>query len=162
MAWRATPNSQQYVHALNAVPVEFHKVRPVMAAWSDLLMHLNSDSQINPDAWLRTRMTRFISLLKAMGTALHYEFRDAEIQDHAYLPQWQIAQMNEQELVRKGLLDLVSGKTSLPMKVTEFPADEEMARRTADLQRLLIEWLEGDRTPVVTAQPAAQPAPPTP
>jgi hypothetical protein len=70
--------------------------------------------------------------------------------------------MNEQELVRKGLLDLVSGKTSLPMKVTEFPADEEMARRTADLQRLLIEWLEGDRTPVVTAQPAAQPAPPTP
>ena len=150
MANRVTSNSPQYVNALNAVPLEFHKVKPVMTAWSDLLMHLNSDSTVNSDAWLKTRVKRFITLLKTMGEFLRYDFRDAELEDHAYFPKWQDLMMKDQELVRKGLVDLLAGKASLPMNVTGFPVDPEMSKRTGELQQLLMEWLKGERTPSVT------------
>jgi hypothetical protein len=151
MATRATPNSPEHVNALNAVPLEFHKVAGVTGAWSDLLMHLNTDSAGNHDQWRQTHIARFLALLKAMGAHLKYEFRDAEFQDHAYFPHWQGALMNEQELLRKGLVNLVTGKSALPMNVTGFPADPEMAKRTAALQSLLIEWLEGKRAPQMTS-----------
>lgn len=151
MAARSLPNSPQYVNALNAVPVEFHKVQSVMTAWTDMLMHLNTDAKINTDAWLQTRLKRFIGLLQAMSNHLRYGFREVELQDHAYFPEWQLTMMNDQELVRKGLVDLMTGKASLPMTVKDFPADHDMAARTAALQILLIEWLEGKRTPTVTA-----------
>ena len=147
MASRTTPNSPQYVNALNAVPLEFHENQHVMSAWNDLLIHLNSDASAQPDAWAQIRVNRFIALLKAMGESLHYNFREAQLQDHAYFPKWQLALMNDQEVVRKGLTDLLTGKTSLPMNVTGFPIDQDMAKRTANLQGLLLEWLEGTRVP---------------
>ncbi|MCC8396370.1 hypothetical protein LJ656_27645 [Paraburkholderia sp. MMS20-SJTR3] len=160
MGTRATPNSPDHVNALNAVPLEFHKVESVTGAWSDLLMHLNTDSKAHPDQWQRMRIDRFLSLLKAMGAHLKYKFREAELQDHAYFPEWQGMLMAEQDLLRKGLLDLLTGKTSLPMTVTGFPADPEMAKRTAALQGLLIEWLEGKRAPHLGAAPEASAPPP--
>ena len=156
MANRVTSNSPQYVNALNAVPLEFHKVKPVMSAWSDLLMHLNSDSTINSDAWLKTRVKRFLTLLKTMGEFLRYDFRDAELEDHAYFPKWQDLMMKDQELVRKGLVDLLGGKASLPMNVTGFPVDAEMSKRTGELQQLLVEWLQGKRAPSVTTSTEPQ------
>lgn len=151
MGSRAMPNSPQHVNALNAVPLEFHHVPSVVGPWSDLLMHLNTDSKVNPEHWQQTHINRFLSLLKAMAAHLKYQFRDAELQDHAYFPEWQVILMNEQEAMRKGLLALATGKDSLHMNVTGFPADPEMAKRTAELQTLLIEWLEGKRTPNVTS-----------
>lgn len=150
MASRMTLNSPQHVNALNAVPLEFHGNANVVDAWRDLLMHLNTP-HTNMDAWAQQRIKLFVELLKQMGKSLHYGFRDAEIQDHVYYPQWQAALMNDQELLRKALVDLMTGKASLPMNVTGFPADADMAKRTAELQSLLIEWLEGKRTPHVTA-----------
>lgn len=150
MASRMTLNSPQHVNALNAVPLEFHGNAKVVNAWRDLLMHLNTP-HTNLDAWAQQRLKLFVELLKQMGKSLHYGFRDAEIQDHVYYPQWQAALMNDQEMLRKALVDLMTGKASLPMNVTGFPADPDLAKRTAELQNLLIDWLEGKRTPHVTA-----------
>ncbi|MEX3639660.1 DUF6680 family protein [Paraburkholderia sp. BR14320] len=150
MASRMTLNSPQHVNALNAVPLEFHGNAKVVDAWRDLLMHLNTP-HTNLDAWAQQRIKLFVELLKQMGRSLHYGFRDVEIQDHVYYPQWQAALMNDQEMLRKALVDLITGKASLPMNVTGFPADADLAKRTAELQSLLIEWLEGKRTPQVTA-----------
>ncbi|KGS21594.1 hypothetical protein X941_5544 [Burkholderia pseudomallei MSHR5569] len=91
-----------------------------------------------------------------MGKSLHYGFRDAEIQDQVYYPQWQASLMNDQELLRKSLVDLMTGKASLPMNVTGFPADPDLTKRTTELQALLIEWLEGKRTPHVTASTVSE------
>jgi hypothetical protein len=152
MASRVTANSPQHVNALNAIPLEFHKVESVLLAWSDLLLHLNTDGRANFDEWNRTRITRFTALLLAMGKHLHYKFREAEIQDRAYFPEWQVALQNDQDLLRKALIGLASGTGSLNMKVTEFPGDPDVIRRTNELQALLIEWLEGKRTPTVMAK----------
>ncbi|WP_186059704.1 DUF6680 family protein [Burkholderia gladioli] len=154
MMSRMTPNSPPHVNALNAVPLEFHDNTAVMDRWRDFLMHLNVRAEGEQlEAWGQRRVTLFVELLKAMGEGLRYEFRDAELQAHAYLPNWQVEMLNEQELVRKGLVDLIAGKASLPMKVTEFPTDPEFAKRTAEVQNLLIEWLEGKRSPPMAMQP---------
>lgn len=150
MASRMALNSPQHVNALNAVPLEFHGNAKVVDAWRDLLMHLNTP-HTNLEAWGQQRIKLFVALLKQMGESLHYGFRDAEIQDHVYYPQWQAALMNDQELLRKAMVDLATGKASLPMNVTDFPANPDLAKRTAELQTLLIEWLEGRRIPHVTA-----------
>jgi hypothetical protein len=157
MASRANPNSPQYVNALNAVPLEFHKVRPVMDAWTDLLLHLNSNGDANPEAWARTRVDRFVNLLKALGVALRYDFRDAELTDHAYFPTWQLNLSNDQEILRKGLVDLMKGDKSLPMKVTEIALNPDALKNQLMLQGLLIEWLEGKRTPNVSTEPGKAP-----
>lgn len=157
MANRLTSNSPQYVNALNAVPLEFHENKKVMDAWKDLLLHLNSNAKAKPEVWGQRRTTLANTLLKIMGDFLHYGFREAEIHDHAYFPEWQLMIMNDQELVRKGLVDLMTGKASLPMTVKEFPGDPELARSTTELQTLLIEWLEGKRTPAVTTTPTEAP-----
>ncbi|WP_309585624.1 DUF6680 family protein [Paraburkholderia phenoliruptrix] len=158
MASRAAQNSPQHVNALNAVPMEFHGVPKVIEAWRDLLMHLNTNTEVSPEAWGQQRRKLFLELLKQMGQTLHYGFREAELQSHIYFPQWQVALQNDQELMRKALVDLASGKVSLPMAVTHFPADPDLAKRTAELQTLLIDWLEGNRAPLMTpAQADASP-----
>ncbi|NPT62297.1 DUF6680 family protein [Paraburkholderia elongata] len=151
MASRMTLNSPQHVNALNAVPLEFHGNSKVVDAWRDLLMHLNTP-HANLEAWGQERIKLFVVLLKQMGESLRYGFRDAEIQGHVYYPQWQAALMSDQELLRKGLVDLIKGEGALPMKVTQFPADPEFAKRTAEVQTLLIEWLEGKRSPSMAIQ----------
>jgi hypothetical protein len=155
MATRLTPNSPEHVNALNAVPLEFHRNEQVVNAWRDMLMHLNVDQQANPQTWFERRTQLFIELLKRMGNALHYNFREAELQDHAYIPQWQVALMSEQQALRKGLVDLLSGTTSLSMNVKSFPADEELAKLVKQVQTMMVEWLEGKRTPtiVTSAEP---------
>jgi hypothetical protein len=157
MASRANPNSPQYVNVLNSVPLEFRKFRPVMDAWTDLLLHLNSNGDANPEAWGRTRTDRFVTLLKALGTALRYDFRDAELTDHAYFPTWQLNLSNDQEVLRKGLVDLMKGEKSLPMKVTGIAINPEVQQNQFALQGLLIEWLEGKRTPNVSTEPGKAP-----
>jgi hypothetical protein len=149
MAFRANPSSPQYVDALNAVPLEFHKVKLVMDAYADFLAHLNTTDNGNLATWNQTRQTRFIDLLKTMGKALRYSFRDAELLDHAYLPTWQLNLQTDQEIVRKGMVALMSGKEPLPMKVTGFPTDPDALKNQIMLQTLLIEWLEGKRSPLV-------------
>lgn len=148
MASRAMPNSPQYVNALNAVPLEFHGNTKIVDAWRDLLMHLNIPQE-HPEVWGQQRLRLFIEMLKQVAKALHYDFRDSELQDHVYFPQWQVALMNDQELLRKGLVDLMSGKASLSMKITDLPVDKEMQGKLEENQRMLKEWLEGRRTPGV-------------
>ena len=153
MMTRITQNSPPFVNALNAVPLEFHDNTAVMDCWRDLLMHLNTDAQAQPDVWAQRRISLLMELLKAMGKSLHYGFRDAELQAHAYLPNWQVSLMNDQELLRKGIIDLISGKATLPMSIDKSPTDPEMMKRTAEVQTLLIEWLEGKRSPPLAMQP---------
>jgi hypothetical protein len=56
------------------------------------------------------------------------------------------------ELLRKGLVDLIAGRAQLAMKVTKFPVDPEFAKRVGEVQKLLIEWLEGKRNPPMAIQ----------
>jgi hypothetical protein len=153
MASRANASSQQYVEALNAVPLDFHKTQPVMNAYRDFLSHLNTRDDDHMEAWNRTRQTRFLELLQAMGKSLRYTFRDAELQDHIYFPTWQVNLQNDQEIVRKGMVALMS-KASIPMEVTGFAVNPEIQKNQILLQGLLIEWLEGKRTPLMKTDQA--------
>lgn len=48
MATRATNLSTSHVEALNAVPIDFYKVKPVMDAWLEYYAHLSLDPSGNP------------------------------------------------------------------------------------------------------------------
>ncbi|WP_213778517.1 DUF6680 family protein [Caballeronia sp. dw_276] len=144
MATRVNINSPQYVDALNSVPLEFHKVEPVMTAYSDFIGHLNTRDDSPNNTWAQTRQNRFITLLQVMGKALRYDFREAELTDHAYFPTWQLNLQTDQEILRKGLVDLMKGEKSIPMQVTGFPGDPTIAESHKAIQALLLKVLTGD------------------
>jgi hypothetical protein len=156
MGSRATPNSPDHVNALNAVPLEFKGKRRVMDAYSDLLLHLNTDSKAHPDDWTRRHVTLFTALLLKMGNSLGYKFREAELQGHVYFPEWQVQLMKDQESVRQGMVALMSG-VPVNMKVTGFPVDEDALKAQKALNNLLIEWLEGKHTPKVSTESGKAP-----
>lgn len=69
-----------------------------------------------------------------MAVCVGYKFNREELQTGSYSPRAH-GELERQQLgVRKGMLDVLSGKQALSMNVTSFPADQELAERTVKAQ----------------------------
>lgn len=158
MATRAAMLSPGHVEALNAVPVEFYgtrgKLKAINEKWKEFLDHHAPDIPTN-DAWLQKRLGLFIDLLHLISQNLGYGFSRSQLARDIYNPQAHGELENEQTIIRKGIVKLLNGETVLPMAVKEFPAtaDYETLANQAALQKLLLEWLEGQRAVKVEQQP---------
>lgn len=151
MATRASVLSPEHVQALNAVPVEFYgtggKLKAINEKWKEFLDHHAPDLQAN-EAWLQKRTDLFVDLLHLISQSLGYGFSRSQLARDIWNPQAHGELENEQTIIRKGFVKLFNGELSLPMAVTEFPAtadDQSLANQEA-LQKLLLEWLEGQRS----------------
>lgn len=150
MATRASVLSPEHVQALNAVPVEFYgtrgKLKDINEKWKEFLDHHAPDLQAN-EAWFQKRTDLFVDLLYLISQSLGYGFSRSQLSRDIWSPQAHGELENEQTIIRKGFVKLFNGELSLPMAVTEFPAtadDQSLANQEA-LQKLLLEWLEGQR-----------------
>jgi hypothetical protein len=103
-----------HVNALNLVEIEFHKVSTVLAAYRDLMRHINTVTPLN-EQWLNTHRSYLTKLLSAMANHLGYTIEQLDVFEGGYYPTgW--GQVEEQQLaMRLGLLELLSGKRSLPV-----------------------------------------------
>jgi len=150
MATRASILSPQHVEALNAVPVEFYgtkgKLKSINDAWK-LLLDYHAPEITTNDAWWQKRQDLFLDLLHLISEFLGYGFSRAQLARDIYSPRAHGELENEQTIIRKGFVKLFNGEAALPMAVTEFPAtaDDETLASQAALQKLLTEWLEGNR-----------------
>jgi hypothetical protein len=153
MATRGAMLSPEHVAALNAVPIEFYgksdPLRDIGVAWKTLLDHLNNFT--GTDLWGQTRLDLFNVLLLKISTYLGYPFSALEIKREVYLPAGHITLQTDQDIIRKGLVQLFDGKTPLPMDVKGFPSDPQFVAKQAELQELLLSWLKGDRSVKVKA-----------
>lgn len=139
MATRASNLSVAHVEALNAVPIEFYGITNVVEAWKLYLDHMGNDT--TKSAWNDTRITLLVEMLHAMAVRLGYKLNKVEIKNEVYSPRKHGDIETDQDVIRRGLAQLLSGQIALPMDVKSFPTDpaaiaEQQAIRDA-LQKVL-------------------------
>ena len=128
MATRGTPISPRHVEALNMIDLEFSgkdpKEKEVLDAWKLYLNHLYDVPRDYQDPNYQTKLTvwtdkskdSLIDLLYAMSRALNFTFDKVQLKK-AYTPQAHVDIETEFSLIRKGILDVLYEKKSLPVRV---------------------------------------------
>ncbi|HYK35685.1 DUF6680 family protein [Alloacidobacterium sp.] len=131
MSLRATALSPTFVQALNQIDVEFNadneKEKAVRGAWRVLLDHyvdLAHAAEPNSPTLLEKSIQLKTNLLLVMGRCLNYDFDEVQIKKGSYYPTGLGDVETEQNLIRRGLLNVLSGRARIPVAVFEekFPA----------------------------------------
>ncbi len=128
MTTRATKLGTAHVEALNMIDVEFHGEgsddKVVRNAWKQYLDHLNRYS--DSEAWGAKADDLFVELLHNMGRGLGYDFDKVHIKNQSYWPQAHGNLEWEQQLYRRGVIELLHGKRSLPVHAVERQATQDI------------------------------------
>ncbi len=130
MSNRATILNPSYVQALNLIDIDFSSNskddKAVRTAWKVLLDHL-SNMPHDDKAAIQSANDRSVdlrvALMKALAQALGYEFDEVQIKKGSYLPTGHSDLENEQNLLRRRLLEVLNGNRRIPVGVFQetFP-----------------------------------------
>jgi len=143
MSTRAAGLFPVHVDALNRIDIEFQHDTKVTEAWKGYSDHLNSKA-LTGDAWEDKRKDVLTDLLHVMAKSLGYHFDKVHIKRAAYYPQGYGDAEQDNLMIRKGFVKVISGESALPMNVTSFPVDETFAKQQAELWNLMIRSYKGE------------------
>ncbi len=140
MATRGSVLSSTHVEALNRIDLEFSdnkKYKKVIDAWKEYFDNLSNRAKSEADLkiWAARNEELLANLLFEMGNSLGFSFDKVLIKRNIYNPQAYANIEMENDLIRKGVLQLLSGESSLP--VTSI-IDEESLAKQKELQDLLL------------------------
>jgi len=130
MATRGLVLAPDHVQALNLIDIEFYgdrKYRRVLAAWRLYLDHLATDEPVDDagwDRWNERRRDLLVDLIYEMGVSLKYNFDRVQLMRAFYSPKGHSQMEQEQNALRRGLVELLAGSRALPMDVRSFPEME--------------------------------------
>lgn len=126
MATRANRLSVEHVRALNLIDIEFNnrsglfndskKYRHVIDAWKNYSDHLFTKQQANTN-WMEKNDDLFIEVLYQMSIALGYEYDKVVIRRRGYVPQGHGDQENQEQIIREGMANVMSGHAAFPIYV---------------------------------------------
>lgn len=142
MASRGATLSAPHVEALNRIDLEFSgnkKYNKVIEAWKEYFDNLciKVDTDENLTIWgVRNEELR-ANLLYEMGQSLGYNFDKVLIKRNIYSPIGHERVERENELIRKGLLDVLNLETAIPMTVI---SDDQALSKQAELQTAMIKY----------------------
>lgn len=151
MATRAARLSPGHVEALNAIPVEFYgrgkKLKAIVDDWHTYLDTLENKGNLEGQVLAVERQSAFLNMLHKISTYLGYSFNRSELEKDVYYPTGHRVIEDDQDIIRRGFASVFKGEIAIPMAVKEFPAtaDDQTLANQAALQKLLTEWLEGQR-----------------
>ncbi|MDQ1353744.1 MAG: hypothetical protein QG657_4051 [Acidobacteriota bacterium] len=115
MSTRASRLSENHVHALNMIDLEFYgqskKSKAVIEAWKAYHYHLSNGTP--SEAWHIKEYELFMDLLFYLAEALGYHFGKTELKQTSYFPQGFKNKNDEMSRIHKGVLSIVEGKTPL-------------------------------------------------
>jgi len=146
MATRGSILSFDHVAALNRIDLEFpetKKFKPVLSAWKYYFDNLsnNAKKEANLQIWVNDNDKLLIELLFEMGKSLGYSFDKALIQRNIYSPVGHAKTENELQEIRFLLLELLKGKTPLPMNIVATDkSGEEEENNQVKLQKIMIDY----------------------
>ena len=124
MSTRSANLSFQHIQGLNMIDVEFDpKVRlerDVVSAWKFYLAHLQ-DTNYPKETWESRRVDLLIDLLHIMAKSLDYNFDKAHIKNASYYPRSYGDLEDDQYVIRKGTIELLQGKRSMPIHIIDKP-----------------------------------------
>jgi len=130
MSFRATALAPSFVQALNLIDVEFNgdngKEKAVRNAWKVLLDHytdLAKAKEPGSDTLTEKSTQLMANLLMAMGQCLGYDFDEVLVRKGSYYPTGLGDVEAEQHAIRRGVLNVLSGRGRIPVGVFEekFP-----------------------------------------
>lgn len=127
MATRRTNIAEEHVAAINLVEVEFHKVKPVIEAWSAYISHLNGRVGIDEPAelhkrWNERRSELLAILLSKIASHLGISKGEIEIMHGGYAPQGWADKEDRITKMQEYVLRLANGQAIVPTAVTVPPA----------------------------------------
>ena len=159
MATRGSRLSPNHIEALNMINIEFPakpKFKKVRSAWKAYFSHLSDPTPRDTNQYpvfFAKRSELFTDLLYEIGSALGYDSDKTEISKESYTPIYHEQVENELNIIRGKLVDLLSGKLSLPMSLKEFPSDDQMVANQAEYLKLATEFLRGKPIAVSIVSP---------
>lgn len=143
MSTRAQKLHRDHVQALNMIDIEFYgrkipliktkyqtgKEQAVTHAWKSYNNHLNKANEY-PDIniWISKSEDLFTELLYAIAQAMNYDFDKVQLQRDCYRPIAHGDLETTQANILKGLEQILSGKSSLPMNITNIPFNNTSIR----------------------------------
>lgn len=123
MATRAYVISWGHVEALNRIDLEFmkghKKEKAVVEAWKEYHDLLCND-KLSAEQWDAKRTELLVELLHKMAIVLDYDFDKTHIKNSSYAPRYHSDTEGQQAAIRKGIIDLLQGRVTLPMEVTNL------------------------------------------
>ena len=172
MATRAARLSQRHVEALNLIDLEYPgdkaKDKSVHEAWRSYLDALGTPNDPErQEIIFSKRNDAFTELMYQMAKRLDFPFDKVAIQRNVYSPIGHGKVEDDQELIRRGIVELLTGKRALstiswlmpgqvPLQVTEIPTlPPQGAVVEAPQPRQALEETRADEQ----ARPAQQPNP---
>jgi hypothetical protein len=152
MVTRGAVLSPLHVEALNSIDIEFNansdkdkNVRNAWKAYLDELAHYPKDGEDDDKKrWVEKINVLLIELLSVMSVAVGYDFDKTYIKRTAYTPVKYSDIELEQDFIRRSLVKLFLGDTSIPIKI--ITSTETAAISSEEkLRKLLIEHYEGNK-----------------
>lgn len=154
MATRANRLSPDHVQALNMIDLAFYGRRDfgkhsatkteiaVTDAWHEYLDHLGTKSE--DSTWVGRSDELFTNLLSAMAEDVSYSFDRVQLKKGAYSPVAHGEQEQQAQAIRQQLSEILSGKRSVKMEVTDFPFSQDAVDAQVKLQGKLADALNGE------------------
>jgi hypothetical protein len=121
MATRGTGLSPKHVEALNKIDIEFYDVNEVTQAWRIYRDHLTQAQQIKTEdeegwkIWVSKKEDLLTELLNKMAIYLKYKFDVVQIKRGHYYPQAFANIETEQQIIRRGLVEVFVNKRPFPI-----------------------------------------------
>jgi len=167
MATRAIPArvSPKHVEALNRIDLEFSnsskgKQRDVLNRWRIYADHLNIDLDGATEAaitqWNIKADDLFLDLLEALSTTLGYKFDRVQLNRGIYYPKAHGLADQRRDIFEHEMLRLLTGQSSLNMRVTEFPSSDEASDMSRRLHEKIISAFADDGALKTTNSPRSR------
>ena len=133
MRTRVMPIHRDHVGALNLVEVEFIDHQNVIKTWKEYLDHLNErppapEEKAELAAFGKKRDTLLTALIDAIAKALGVKVAQLDILQGNYVPIRWFADEEEQRWLRRALMDVLSGRGSIPIQI-RADDDSPLVRR---------------------------------
>lgn len=137
MASRNSRVSAEHVRALNMIDLVFNgsiwfgftirsgSEKRVLDSWREYLDHLNNKGTMDLSHWFSVGDDLLTNLLFSIGRDVGYKFDKIHIKRGIYTPIAHGEMENELTEIRKSLLSLFKGDSSLNMSVVNFPIDKD-------------------------------------
>jgi hypothetical protein len=124
MSTRQYTTNWDHVMTLNRIDLEFSsknaKGKSVVEAWKAYLDLLN-DKSMTPEQWGTKRLDLLVDLLHKMSIVLDYDFDKTHIKNSSYSPMAHGNIDTQQNAIRQGLLEVLEGKKTVQMEITNWP-----------------------------------------
>ncbi len=137
MATRASRLSALHVEALNMIDIVFYGTEEkdtfVTNKWKIYLDHFSECPQDLKDPNYQTKISSwtekgddlFVDLLEVMSNNLGFRFDRVHLKKGCYSPKGHADVESDQMFLRKGMVEVLSGKRNIPIAVVNYPINDQ-------------------------------------